>query len=52
MMTTPSYKTLRAQRGLFPFELTGAKLDAYIKQRVGYYRTLARDFGLNVVPAK
>lgn len=52
MMATPAFAKLRAQRGLFPFDKTGPELDAYIKQRVGQYRTLAADFGLNVTPAK
>ncbi len=48
MMATPAYAKLRAERGLFQFNKTGADLDAYIKGRVGYYRKLAADFGLNV----
>ena len=51
-MATPTFNKLRAERGLFPFAKTGADLDAYIKQRVAYYRTLAADFGLNVAAAK
>jgi len=52
MMATPAYAKLRAERGLFAFDKTGPELDAYVKQRVAYYRTLAADFGLNVTPAK
>ncbi len=52
MMATPAYNKLRAERGLFPFAKTGADVDAYVKQRVAYYRKLAADFGLNVVVAK
>jgi putative tricarboxylic transport membrane protein len=48
MMATPGYNKLRAERGLFPFAMTGAELDKYIKERVAYYRTLAADFGLNI----
>lgn len=48
MMATPAYAKLRAERGLFPFAKTGAELDAYVKQRVAAYRTLAAEFGLNV----
>jgi putative tricarboxylic transport membrane protein len=48
MMATPAFNKLRAERGLFPFALTGAELDHYVKQRVAAYRTLAADFGLNV----
>ena len=48
MMATPAYAKLRAERGLFPFDLTGAEADAYIKQRVKAYRKLAEEFGLAV----
>ena len=52
MMATPAFKKLRAERGLYPFDRTGPELDAYVKQRVAFFRTLAADFGLNVAPAK
>lgn len=48
MMATPAYDKLRTERGLFPFDLTGAEADAYVKQRVQAYRKLAQDFGLSV----
>jgi putative tricarboxylic transport membrane protein len=48
MMATPEFNKLRAERGLFQFAKTGAELDAFVKERVGYYRKLAADFGLNV----
>ena len=48
MMATPAFNKLRAERGLFPFAKTGTDLDAFVKQRVAFYRTLAADFGLNV----
>jgi putative tricarboxylic transport membrane protein len=48
MMATPAFNKLRAERGLFHFAMTGPELDAYVKQRVAFYRTLAADFGLNV----
>ena len=48
MMATPAYEKLRAERGLFPFDLVGAEADAYIKKRVTEYRKLASDFGLAV----
>ncbi|GAA3984530.1 tripartite tricarboxylate transporter substrate binding protein [Comamonas faecalis] len=48
MMATPEFAKLQAERGLFPFALTGAKLDAYVKQRVAEYAKEAADFGLNV----
>jgi putative tricarboxylic transport membrane protein len=46
MMADPKFGELRQQRGLFPFSMTGADLDAFVKERVGFYRTLAADFGL------
>ncbi len=52
MMESPEFDKLRAERGLFPFDLTGPEADAYMKKRVDYYRTLAKDFGLAVTPAK
>lgn len=48
MMATPAFQKQRAERGLFPFAMTGAELDTYIKRRVGEYRKLAGEFGLNV----
>jgi putative tricarboxylic transport membrane protein len=48
MMATPAYEKLRAERGLFPFDLVGAEADAYIKKRVNEYRKLVQDFGLAV----
>ena len=48
MMATPAYAKLQAERGLFPFAKTGAELDAFVKERIAFYRTLAADFGLNV----
>jgi putative tricarboxylic transport membrane protein len=48
MMDTPAYDKLRAERGLFPFDLVGAEADAYMKKRVGEYRKLVQDFGLPV----
>ena len=48
MMATPAYEKLRAERGLFPFDLTGAEADAYVKQRVKAYHKLAEEFGLAV----
>jgi putative tricarboxylic transport membrane protein len=48
MMATPAYDKLRAERGLFPFDLVGAEADAYMKKRVNEYRKLVADFGLPV----
>ena len=52
MMATQEFAKLRAERGLFPFDLTGAEADTYVKQRVEFYRSLAKNFGLAVTPAK
>ena len=48
MMATPAYEKLRTERGLFPFDMTGAEADKYVKERVKFYRKLAGDFGLAV----
>lgn len=48
MMDTPAYDKLRAERGLFPFDLTGPQADAYMKKQVNQYRKLVQDFGLPV----
>ncbi len=46
MMTAPDFAKLREQQGLFPFSLTGAQLDQYVKARVKEYAELADTFGL------
>ncbi|MEZ5658046.1 MAG: tripartite tricarboxylate transporter substrate binding protein [Burkholderiaceae bacterium] len=46
MMATPEFAKLRAERGLFPFNKTGAALDAFVKERVSSFQTLAKEFGL------
>ena len=48
MMATPGYNKARAERGLYPFALTGAQADAHVKQQVQAYRKLAGEFGLAV----
>ncbi len=48
MLASPAFQKLRADRSLYQFSLTGSELDAYVKKRVGEYRTLAAEFGLNV----
>jgi putative tricarboxylic transport membrane protein len=52
LLASPAFDKLRSERGLFPIALTGAPLDAYVKKQVAGYRKLAKDFGLNVTPAK
>ncbi len=46
MLKAPEYTKLREQQGLFPFSLTGAELDQYVKARVKEYAELADTFGL------
>lgn len=46
MMKAPEFAKLREQQGLFPFSLTGAELDQYVKARVKEYADLADTFGL------
>jgi putative tricarboxylic transport membrane protein len=46
MMASKEWDKLREERGLFPFAMTGAELDAYVKKQVGVYKKLASDFGL------
>jgi putative tricarboxylic transport membrane protein len=46
MMATPEFARLREQEGLFPYAKTGADLDAYVKEQVRRYATLADSFGL------
>jgi putative tricarboxylic transport membrane protein len=43
---TEEFAKIRADKGLFPFDLAGADLDQYIHERVQSYRTLAKDMGL------
>ena len=51
-MATPAYDKLRNDRGLYPFAMTGAELDAYVKKQVDAYRKLVAEFGLVVAAAK
>ncbi len=46
MLASPEFDKLRTERGLFPFALTGDKLDEYVTREVERYRTLASEFGL------
>lgn len=45
-MDAEGYDAIRTQLGLFPFSITGEKLDSYIKERVAEYTKLADEFGL------
>jgi putative tricarboxylic transport membrane protein len=46
MMATKEFDKLREERGLFPFAMTGAALDGYVKKQVAGYKKLADEFGL------
>ncbi|HAG74081.1 MAG TPA: tricarboxylic transporter [Thauera sp.] len=46
LLASPEFHTLRTERGLFPFELTGDALTAYVHKEVARYRELAAEFGL------
>lgn len=46
LMKTPEFARLQKQQGLFPFNMAGAELDSYVKERVVQYRELADSFGL------
>jgi putative tricarboxylic transport membrane protein len=46
MMATKEFEKLREERGLFPFTMTGAELDGYIRKQVAGYKKLADEFGL------
>jgi putative tricarboxylic transport membrane protein len=54
VMATPTYDKLRTDRGLYPFAMTGAEFDTYVKKQVADYRKLVGEFGLAVAskPAK
>lgn len=45
-MTTETFTQLQAQQGLFPMNLTGAELDAFVQRQAEEYKVLARSFGL------
>lgn len=51
VMATPTYDKLRTDRGLYPFAMTGAEFDAYVKKQVAVYRKLVEEFGLAVASA-
>lgn len=46
LLDTPEFAKLREAQGLFPFKLTGDKLDAFVKERVKSYAGLAAEFGM------
>lgn len=46
VLESDKFDELRQVRGLFPFSMTGEELDSFVKERVGFYRELANEFGL------
>jgi len=46
MLASPEFAKQREAQGLFPFSLTGDKLDAFVKDRVKHYAELAKEFGM------
>ncbi len=50
LLASKEFQTLRDQRDLYPFSMTGPELDAYVKTTVGEYRKLANEFGLAQKP--
>jgi len=46
LLASKDFLALRDQRDLYPFSMTGAELDAYVKKTVAEYRRVADEFGL------
>lgn len=46
LLSSEYFAQLRSQRGLFPFAMTGPRLQAHIHQEVIRYRAIAKDFDL------
>jgi len=46
LLASKEFATLREERELYPFTLSGAELEAYVKEHVATYRELAKEFGL------
>jgi len=46
MMATPAFEKLRTERGLFPFAMTGAEFDTYVKRQTRQYERIVEQFGL------
>ena len=46
LLASEEFNTLRDQRELFPFAMTGPELDTYVKKQVADYKVLAQEFGL------
>ncbi|AYC34265.1 tripartite tricarboxylate transporter substrate binding protein [Pseudomonas cavernae] len=46
LLASAQFARLRDERQLLPFALTGAELQAYVRERVAEYRRLSREFGV------
>ncbi len=46
LQASPEFDQLRAERGLFPYDLTGAELTENVKREVARYKVLAKELGL------
>ena len=46
LFKTEAFKTIQKQQGLFPHDIAGPEVDAYVKERVKFYTELADSFGL------
>jgi putative tricarboxylic transport membrane protein len=46
LLASKDFLALRDQRDLYPFNMTGPELDAYVKKTVGEYRKIADEYGL------
>ncbi|BCX68283.1 hypothetical protein LAB08_R29230 [Pseudomonas izuensis] len=45
-LTSETFATLRSERKLLPFALTGEELDKYVKQQIVNYRLLVKEIAL------
>ncbi|GGK01165.1 Bug family tripartite tricarboxylate transporter substrate binding protein [Pseudomonas matsuisoli] len=46
LLASEDFAKLREQRELYPYGMTGDELNAYVKEQVARYRTMAQEFGL------
>ena len=46
LLASENFATLRTERELYPFAMTGEELDSYVKNQVAEYKRLAQEFGL------
>jgi putative tricarboxylic transport membrane protein len=46
LLASENFATLRTERELYPFAMTGEELDSYVRNQVAEYKRLAQEFGL------